>query len=308
MSATTPWQRGRLDARRGKPRLLFGQMYEDWDIEAEVLPAAGRVFCIASAGSTSMALAARGLAVTAIDINPTQVDYVRARLKGAAPRAGTADRFFAAGRRFLPLMGLRRSLTRQFLELTDPSEQVRFWRAHLDTARFKAALALAINPLALRTIYSSTFVRVLPKRFDRIIRARLERCWARHPNRTNPYAWRFFLGIDPPGLAPTLPSPASGGGQEVPGAERIELVCADAAAYLESCPPALFIGFSLSNILDGTEPAYGERLLAAVRHSAQDGAVVVLRSFMEPPPGESTEWAARDRSMLWGRLTVEKVH
>ena len=41
---------------------------------------------------------------------------------------------------------------------------------------------------------------------------------------------------------------------------------------------------------------------------AQDGAVVVLRSFMEPPPGESTEWAARDRSMLWGRLTVEKVH
>jgi hypothetical protein len=85
-------------------------------------------------------------------------------------------------------------------------------------------------------------------------------------------------------------------------------VCADAAAYLESCPPASFIGFSLSNILDGTEPAYGERLMAAVRGSAQDGALVVLRSFMEPPPGESTEWAARDRSMLWGRLTVEKVH
>jgi hypothetical protein len=102
-------------------------------------------------------------------------------------------------------------------------------------------------------------------------------------------------------MPPTLPSAASGGG-------AIELVCADAAAYLESCPPAHFIGFSLSNILDGTEPAYGERLMAAVRRSAQDGAVVVLRSFMEPPAGESTEWAARDRSMLWGRLTVEKVH
>jgi S-adenosylmethionine:diacylglycerol 3-amino-3-carboxypropyl transferase len=290
-------------------------MYEDWDIEAEVLPAAGRVFCIASAGSTSMALAARGLAVTAVDINPAQVDYVQARLEGAPPRAGTADWFFAAGRRFLPLMGLRRSRVRQFLELTDPAEQVRFWRAHLDTARFKAALAVAINPLALRAIYSSTFVRVLPRRFDRIIRARLERCWARHPNRSNPYAWRFFLGTDPPD-APTLPcprgksrdpdnngSPASGGGKVA-----IELVCADAAAYLESCPPASFIGFSLSNILDGTEPAYAERLMAAVRRSAQDGAVVVLRSFMEPPPGESTEWAARDRSMLWGRLTVETVH
>jgi S-adenosylmethionine:diacylglycerol 3-amino-3-carboxypropyl transferase len=314
MNATTPWQRGRLDARRGQPRLLFGQMYEDWVIEAEVLPAAGRVFCIASAGSTSMALAARGLTVTAVDINPAQVDYVRARLQGAAPRAGTADWFFAAGRRFLPLMGLHRSLIRQFLELADPSAQVGFWRAHLDTARFKAALAVAINPLALRTIYNSTFVRVLPKRFDRIIRARLERCWARHPNRTNPYAWRFFLGTDSPDyVAPTLPSPASGGGKDVPtpasrGGKEIELVCADAAAYLESCPPASFIGFSLSNILDGTEPAYGERLMVAVRRSAQDGAVVVLRSFMEPPPGESTEWAAKDRSMLWGRLTVEKVH
>jgi hypothetical protein len=88
----------------------------------------------------------------------------------------------------------------------------------------------------------------------------------------------------------------------------VDLICADAAAYLESCPSASFIGYSLSNILDGTEPAYGERLMAAVRRSAQDRAVVVLRSFMEPPPGESTEWAARDRSILWGRLTVEKVH
>ncbi len=298
MSATTPWERGRLGARRGKPRLLFGQMYEDWDIEAEVLPAAGRVFCIASAGATSIALAARGLAVTAVDINPAQVDYVRDRLRGGAPRAGTADRFFKAGRRFLPLMGLRRSVIRRFLELTDPAAQLRYWHAHLNTTRFKAALALAINPLALRAIYSSTFVRVLPKRFDRVIRARLERCWALHPNRSNPYAWRFFLGMDPPDyVAPTLPS-----------AVAIELVCADAAMYLENCPPASFIGFSLSNILDGTEPAYGERLMAAVRHSAQDGAVVLLRSFMEPPPGESTEWAARDRSMLWGRLTVEKVH
>jgi len=302
MSATTPWERGRLDARRGKPRLLFGRMYEDSDVEAEVLPATGRVFCIASAGSTSIALAARGLAVTAVDINPAQVDYVRARLAGAPARAGAADRFFALGRRFLPLMGLRRSRLRQFLELTDPSAQVRFWRARLDTARFKAGLAVAINPLALRTIYSKTFVQVLPHRYDRTVRARLERGFARHPNRTNPYAWQLFLGIDPPEyVAPTLPSPASSGW-------KVDVVCADAAAYLESCAPASFIGFSLSNILDGTEPAYGERLMAAVRHSAQDGAVVVLRSFMEPPPGESTEWAARDRSMLWGRLTVEKVH
>src|SRR5260370_32886672 len=95
-------------------------------------------------------------------------------------------------------MVLRRSLIRQCLERTDPAAQVRFWRAHLDTARFRAALAVAINPLALRAIYSSALVPVLPKRFDRIIRGRLARYWARHPNRSNPYAWRVFIGAHPP--------------------------------------------------------------------------------------------------------------
>src|SRR2546425_10067004 len=113
MNATTPWERGRLDARRGKPRLLFGRMYEDWEIEAEVLPASGRAFCIASAGSTGMALAARGLAVTAGDIHPAQVGYVRDRVRGGAPRAGTADRVFAARPPLLSPMGLHRSMIRR---------------------------------------------------------------------------------------------------------------------------------------------------------------------------------------------------
>ena len=303
----TPWQRGRLDAWRGAPRLLFGQMYEDWTVEAEMFPATGRVFCIASAGCTSMALAARGLTVAAVDINPVQVDYVRSRLNGGPVRAGTADRFFAAGRRALPLLGLPRSSRQVFMEMDDPAAQVRYWHTRLETTRFRAALAIVINPLALRVVYNPAFVRVLPRRFDRIIRGRLERCFSLHPNRTNPYASRFFLGIDPP-EAPTLPSPASGGGEGARAANRIELVCADAAEYLESCPPGHFVGFSLSNILDGTEPAYRERLMAAVRRSAQAGAVTVLRSFMEPEPGESAEWAARDRSMLWGRLRIQKVH
>ena len=299
----TPWQRGRLDAWRGSPRLLFGQMYEDWTVEAEVFPATGQVFCIASAGCTSMALAARGLTVTAVDINPAQVDYVRSRLNGGPVRAGTADQFFAAGRRALPLLGLPRSSREVFMEMDEPAAQVRYWRTRLETARFRAALALVINPPALRVVYNPAFVRVLPRRFDRIIRGRLERCFSLHPNRTNPYAWRFFLGIEPTEAG--FPHPLAGDGRVW---AAIELVCADAAAYLESCPPAHFVGFSLSNILDGTEPAYGERLMAAVRRSAQAGAVTVLRSFMEPEPGESTEWAARDRSMLWGRLRIQKVH
>src|SRR5256886_15038050 len=115
-----------------------------------------------------------------------------------------------------------------------------------------------------RAFYSPPFARFLPLRSARVTRARLERCWARHPNRSNPYAWRFFLGMDPPDYnAPTLPSPASGGGEDVPlpegGGGKVDLVCADAAAYLEGCPRASFVGVSLSDILDGTQPAHGGR-------------------------------------------------
>lgn len=295
-TASTPWQRGRLDARRGAPKLLFGRMYEDVAVEAAVFPSSGRVFTIASAGCTSMALSERGLDVTAVDINPAQIAYVRGRLAGEPPRNGTADVLFAVGRRALPFLGLHRAAIRTFLEMDDPETQTQFWRSHLDTARWRAALRVVINRRLLRTIYSPPFVRILPDRFDRVVRARVERSFARHPNKSNPYAWRFFLGIDPPGYPPVSAR-----------ADRIELVEADAADYLERCPPRSFIGFSLSNILDGTDRPYGERLMAAVRRSAQAGAVMVLRSFLEPEPGESVEWAEKDRSMLWGVVRVETM-
>ena len=295
-AATTPWARGRLDVLRGRPKLLFGQMYEDVDVELSVFPRRGRVFTIASAGTTSMALAARGLDVTAVDINPAQVDYVRQRLGGAPMRMGTADRLFAFGRSLFPLMGLWPSRVRAFLELEDPKVQMAYWRRHLDTSGFRLALRLLINPVALQLVYHRTFLKVVPARFDRVMRRRLERCFARHPNRTNPYAWRLFAGSDPPGEERILPAP-----------EPIELVEADAAAYLERCPPRSFDGFSLSNILDGTDAAYLEKLMAAVRHTARPRATMVLRSFADPPPGESMEWALKDRSMLWGLVRVERV-
>ncbi len=270
-------------------------MYEDWRVEADVFPPEGHIFCIASAGDTSMALAARGNTVTAVDINPAQVEYVRQRLAGGPLRQGTADRLFGVGRRFLPLLGLRRRMVRAFMELDDPSIQLQDWR-RLNTARFRFFLMAVINRVVLRVIYDPAFLQMLLPHFDRVIVARLERSFARHPNRRNPYAWRLFLGIDPPDhFAPKPPG------------DRIELVEADAAAYLEGRAPRSFTGFSLSNILDGTGAAYRERLLAAVRRAATRGATVVLRSFGEPAPGESTEWAARDRSMLWGIVSVQQV-
>jgi S-adenosylmethionine:diacylglycerol 3-amino-3-carboxypropyl transferase len=289
----SPWRRGRLDGRAGPPQLLFGRMHEDWRIEAAAFPPGSRVFCIASSGCTALALAARGHRVTAVDVNPVQIEYARARLAGAPVRDGVAERWMARLRRALPLLGLRERDLRVFLQLADPAEQTRVWRERLATRRFRAALRCALHPAVLRLTHGARFVRTLPPRFDRIIHERLERAWATHPNRDNPYAWRLLLGEDPPATEsePAIPTP-------------VELVCADAAEYLESCPPASFDGFSLSNMLDAAPPAYRERLLAAVRRAGTPGAVLVLRSFWEPADPPAAEWAARDRSLLWGGIEV----
>lgn len=295
----SPWRRGRLDGRAGPPQLLFGRMHEDWRIEEAAFPPGSRVFCIASSGCTALALAARGHRVTAVDVNPVQIEYARARLAGAPVRDGVAERWMARLRRGLPLLGLRERDLRAFLRLADPAEQARVWRERLATRRFGAALRCALHPAALRLTHGARFVQALPPRFDRIVRGRLERTWARHPNRDNPYAWRLLLGEDPPA---TESEPAV----LAPILAPVELACADAAEYLESCPPASFDGFSLSNVLDAAPPAYRERLLAAVRRAAAPGAVLVLRSFWEPSDPAAAEWAARDRSLLWGGIEVVK--
>ncbi|MBW8877164.1 MAG: DUF3419 family protein [Acidobacteria bacterium] len=298
----TPWSRGRLDGRSGPPQLLFGRMHEDWRIEAAAFHPGSRIFCIASSGDTALALARSGFHVTAVDVNPAQIEYARARAAGARPGPGVVDRQQAMARRLLPWLGLRTRDLREFLLLSVPGEQMAFWHRRLDNLRLRLLLRIGLHKALLRLAHDRSFVSFVPPRFDLVILSRLERTWANHPNRENPYVWRLLLGEDPPAIEA---EPAGGGN---PG---VEFLCADAAEYLASGPPCRFDGFTLSNILDAAPPAYGERLLAAVRHAAAPGAVLVLRSFGEPRDGQAAEWAARDRSPLWGSIevnTAEHLH
>jgi hypothetical protein len=297
-----PWEGGRIDGRRGPPQLLFGRMHEDWQIEAAAFRPAGRIFCIASSGCTALALAERGFRVTAVDVNPAQIEYARARARGAPPCPGVVDRRLAWARRALPWLGLGTGDLRRFLELAAPAEQASFWRERLDTRRLRIALGLALHPALLALTHGRRFVDWLPPRFDRAVRGRLERTWASHANRGNPYAWRLLLGSEPP-PDETAESP----GDRTTSAAPIEFVCADAAELLASGAAGRFDGFSLSNVLDAAPAAYRERLLDAVRHAAAPGAVLVLRSFGAPRDGREAEAAARDRSPLWGRVTVAEV-
>jgi hypothetical protein len=285
MTGATPWEAGRLDAGGGAKKVLFGRMYEDVAIEHAAFAAARSVFCIASAGCTAIALAACHH-VTAVDVNPVQLAYAAERAAGGPARLGSAERILGVGRRLMPLFGWRRAALDAFLALDDPAAQMAFWTRHLDTARFRAATDVLLSLRWLRRVYGRPFLTVLPPRFGRVMRARLERCWRTHPNRTNGYAHALLRG------APAAPLP--------PGRDPIRFVCADAASFLESCAPGSFDGFTLSNILDGAPVRYRRRLLAALRRAGGPDAVVVLRSFAEPPEDAPTNQATRDRSPLWG--------
>ncbi len=259
-------------------------------IEAEALPERGRILCIASAGCTAFALASRGARVTAVDANPAQIDYVQERLNGAEPRAGVVEGMLARLRRLGPLVGWSPAALCDFCALEDGQAQLDFWRRRLDTRRFRAGLRFLLNPLSLRLAYSSPLVAALPPSFGQVVRVRLERGFALHPNRQNPYARFLLLG------EAEQPDPQ-------PGID-LTLVCSDAAAYLEQSAPSSFDGFAFSNVLDGATPAYGQRLFSAARRAAAPRAVVVLRSFNHPATTQEESWAARERSLLWGSVHV----
>jgi S-adenosylmethionine:diacylglycerol 3-amino-3-carboxypropyl transferase len=294
MSSTVPitaWQSGRFrGTRAGTRKLLFGCMYEDAEIEARAFQPGGRIFCIASAGCTALRLAPHHT-VIAVDINPVQLAYVQQRLGGRAVQRGSAERILAVARTLARLAGWNRRTVEAFLNLDDPKQQILYWRRHLDTRRFRAGICFLFSHLVLRSVYSAEFLNALPPNFGTVLRTRMERCFTLHPNCRNPYARALLLGemrSEPNATAP----------------RQIQPRCADAADFLEHQPAGSLTGFSLSNILDGTNAAYQQRLFAAVRHAAAPGATVVLRSFREPQCATETNHAAEDRSMLWGVVDI----
>lgn len=288
--AITIWERGRLDARVGPRQVLFGRMYEDPRIELSSFAAGGRILCIASAGCTAMQLAPHH-EVVAVDINPVQLAYAERRFEGDPGFRGRAERVMDFMRFFAPLAGWWPSRVRAFVELEDPAEQMAFWEKRLNTWRFRAALDGLFSVTALRSVYAPRFLDFLPKRLGAVMRGRMERCFASHSNRSNPYARSLLLGE----LSDEPPPPE---------AKDVRLVQADAASFLENQPAGSFDGFTLSNIVDGTDEAYRRRLFAAVRRAASPDAVTVLRSFGDADAGSASNRAADDRSMLWGSVLV----
>jgi S-adenosylmethionine:diacylglycerol 3-amino-3-carboxypropyl transferase len=265
-------------------------MYEDPSIELGAFRPGSRVFCIASAGCTAMKLAPHH-EVVAVDINPVQLAYAERRFDGDPGVRGRAERIMDFMRFFGPLAGWWPSRVRSFVDLDDPAEQMDYWQRELNTWRFRTSIDAFFSVTALRSVYAPRFLDFLPKRLGSVMRGRMERCFERHPNRTNLYARSLLLGE----LSSEPPPPQ---------AKDVRLVHADAADFLENQAPASFDGFTLSNILDGADDAYQQRLFTAVKRAATPDAITVLRSFGDANASSPANHAADDRAMLWGSVLV----
>ena len=292
---TTAWQNGRFRAARAGPRkLLFGCMYEDAEIELRAFQPGGRIFCIASAGCTAMKLAAHHT-VVAVDINPVQVAYVqrasrrRARFSVAAPNA------------FSPLRAPSR--------LSQDGTDARWQHSSISTIRSNKSSTGGVIwtradfvPPFLFCSRASFFGRFTPPHFLMVCRRISELYCELEWSAASPCTPIAGIRMRMPCLSETCALRRT-----ILTLRQIQLRCADAADFLERQPAGSFTGFSLSNILDGANPAYARRLFAAVQHAAAPGAMVVLRSFREPQCATETNHAAEDRAMLWGIVDVRQA-
>lgn len=284
--------------RRASRRPWHGRMLEDAAIELSTFRPGGRVFAIASAGCTAMALARRGDRVTAVDVHPGQIDLVRARMAGDDPPPARVDSWLAEGRRRLQEKGTWDDRAIEtFLRTIDLDVQCRSFRDTIFTRPVRALTRAALARPRLAGDRAGFPTGWTPDRFGARVERRLARCVATHPNRWNPYLWWLLAGRDAPGTR---------SGRAVPP-DGLSLHVADACQWLEANPDARFDGFSLSNVLDGASPGMRARLAEAVRRVAEPRAVVVVRSLEEPTDPFAAWGARRDRSGIWGGVRAVPV-
>ena len=288
-----PWRNGRLDRRSLPGKILFGRVYEDALVDLEAHHRAERVFCIASAGCTALRLAARHK-VTAVDINPAQLAYARRRAAGGPMVDGSVERLLSVARSALFVIGWSSDRMEEFCSFDDPEKQMQYWRANLDTLRFRSVTNALLSSPILSIAYRPELVAAVPPGFGEVIRQRLARCWSLHPNRSNPYVRALLLGE-----REHLPV-------DTAAAASIRFINAEAAEFLEGCPPDSFDGFSISNILDGATTGYRKRLFRAIARAGSEKSRVVTRSFAAPGIGASSasNFASADRCPIWGTVDI----
>ena len=145
--------------------LLFGWTHEDAAIELAAFAECPRAFCIAGGGCTALQLAAAGHRVTAVDVNPAQIEYVRERASGGPLQPGRVEARMARARAALPALGWTSRRIHEFLQFDDAARQLQYWNRVLDTGRWQFVLRALLSPGVLRLAYAAPLVAAVPPRF-----------------------------------------------------------------------------------------------------------------------------------------------
>jgi S-adenosylmethionine-diacylglycerol 3-amino-3-carboxypropyl transferase len=212
-------------------------------------------------------------------------DARRPLLSSGLNHCGALDRKLVWMRRALHLL-LGRRRQESMLGEPDAAAQRRFYHERWDDWRWKLLFRWGLSRPVLRLVYDRALLDGLPRDFARIMKEQVDAAFLGSPIRENGYLWETFLGRPAPdasGLPIYLQRPHHAIVRE--GLSRLNLACADAAEWLEACPPASIGFFALSNILEISAPDYRRRLALAIRRAARPGALVCIR-FLVPAPRE----------------------
>jgi S-adenosylmethionine-diacylglycerol 3-amino-3-carboxypropyl transferase len=313
------------------PPLKFAVVREDPEIEVALCQRLGAraVVTVASGGCTALTLAGRfpELAVTAFDLNPTQLAHLGAKQAAAARgdlRALNVDDADPAGLNACGAFeGLFRVLRQTVVDLVTPAERLEalfdpgtsagerqaiaadmrlspYWPAVFTTAFNDGLLHAMFGPAATQHARPGSY----PPYFQAAFERGLDSAQAAH----NPFLQHVFLGRYRPEDAPAYVH------DRMSPARAVELVL---GSLLEVPRLERFQLFSLSNVFDWSDDALVASWADALKRHAPAGSAVLmrqlnnqrdLRSFFTPQfafddaLGRSLQ--ARDRSLFYERIEV----
>ena len=306
------------------PTLKFAVVREDPDLESSLVTRTGAraLLTVASGGCTALALLAQhpGLAVTAFDLNPTQLAHVRAKEQLARDRdlralnvgdddprrinqRGEFEGLFRVLRRFLDEYVIEPGEAERYFAGSGFAEEIaarwtahRYWPAAFEVAFAEGFLHAMFGPAATQHAEKGSYPGYFQRAFARGL--------LRDDGPDNPFLQHVLLGryLSPPPYG------------ALPDAAHLTLVQGSLADVRDL---ARFDVISLSNIFDWSDDALVAAWAAHLAAHAKPGAHVLLRQLnntrdlrrhfapaftFDDALGEAL--LAQDRSLFYNRIEV----
>ena len=297
-----PW------ALKDKPKLLFGHLHEDLQIESQLLQESattGRVLCIGGSGCQAFSLLENDVdEVITVDANPAQIEWVQAKIdlikqhEPAAAAEQLVDEMAFEGliekrlkwlnRRVRPLVVSSRAVE-AFIQAKDLTAQQEVFANQWQTWRWKFSWKFLHTFVAMT--YRSGFMRALPSDWIERMKQRFEACATQHLARENPW----MLATLGEGFGDQPPSPYTQQGL-ARIKNRLGRIKLGNKPIQECLVGETYDLISLSNIADTMKADEITELLHLCAKALSPDGRVVLRSMF---------WATDEVQDLCGTLAID---